>query len=67
MPEKKKPNPSYLDRMRRSFTIMPPGILGGVEHDSYLILPKHTGKIKGYRLISASAKEWRFEFVDTEV
>ena len=54
----------YLDRMRRSFTIMPPGSIDGVEHDSFLILPKATGHKKGYKLISASGNQWKFEFVD---
>lgn len=61
MPKNKS---EYLDRMRRSFTLIPPGEIGGVEHDSYLILPKATGQKKGYKLISASDNQWKFEFVD---
>jgi len=54
----------YLDRMRRSFTIMPPGSIGGVEHDAYLIIPKTVGHKKGYKLISASDNKWKFEWMD---
>lgn len=63
-----KPNKSeYLDRLRRSFTIAPPGKTMGIEHNSYLILPKSAGvHKKGYKLIGASEKEWKFEFVEEQ-
>jgi len=43
---------------------MPPGSIGGVEHDAYLIIPKTVGHKKGYKLISASDNKWKFEWMD---